>query len=155
MKKGKVVSLLLTTALAATLLTGCGKTGTEIAGETKTKPAMEQVAVVEQVVPEKKVYQPYEHVYFQRFYNDTYTEDIYGGQIIIPEGYEILEIENVIKKAGYGSRTAGFDVWFINTKTVEVEPVYNGAYGYYDYSQAGTVLEQELEEENPSLKLTH
>ena len=54
MKKGKVVSLLLTTALAATLLSGCGKTGTEIAGETKSKPAMEQVAVVEQVVMDQE-----------------------------------------------------------------------------------------------------
>ena len=153
MSKRKVASLLLASAIAVTLLSGCSKTDTEIVTETKQSPAMEQVALSEtQIQP--RVYQPYEHVFFQRYYvGELYTEDIKGGQVVVPEGYEILEIEQVTKKAGYGARTGGFDVWFINTKTVEATPVYNEAFGYYDYSEPGTVIEQELEE-GRSLTLT-
>ena len=72
----------------------------------------------------------------------------------IPEGYEILDIENFTEKYGYGSQTGGFDVWFINNQEVEVEPIYNATYETYDYSEPGRVTEVLKEEKGPELKLT-
>ncbi len=155
MKKRKIISVGAALLLSAGLLAGCGKTGSTPVTDVKQSPAMEQIAVEEQQIPENKIYGPYEHVFFKRYYvGEIYTEDIIGGQIEIPEGYEILEIEQVTKKAGYGSRTGGFDVWFINNQTVEVEAVYNQSFGYYDYSEPGTIIEQELIEEGPTLSKT-
>ena len=44
--------------------------------------------------------------------------------------------------------------WFINNKPVELTAVYNEVFGYYDYSESGKVLEQEITEEIPALKKT-
>lgn len=155
MKKRKIISVGAALLLSAGLLAGCGKTGATPVTDTKTTPEMEQIAIEEQVKPENKTYAPYEHVIFKRYIlNNAYVEEIYGGQVIIPEGYEILEIESVTKKSGYGSRTAGFDVWFINTKPVEAEAVYNQSFEYYDYSEPGKVIELELQEESPTLTKT-
>ncbi len=43
---------------------------------------------------------------------------------------------------------------FVNTKTVEVTPVYNETFGYFDYSGPGTVIEELEEETNKTLTLT-
>ena len=157
MEKRKIISVGAALLLSAGLLTGCGKTETTPVTDAKPSPALEQAIVHEDQV-EKKVYEPYEHVFFKRYYNGVYevgrVDTITGGQIVIPEGYEILEIENIIEKNGYGSQTAGFDVWFINNKTVEATAVYNEVFGYYDYSEPGVVIEQELTEENPTLSKT-
>ena len=157
MKKRKIVSLLLATTLSTSMLAGCANTNTERVTDTKQSPALEQV--IEEQALENRNYEPYEHVFFKRYYisnmgSSYYSEKKSGGQIEIPEGYEILEIENFTEKIGYGSQTAGFDVWFINNKPVEVKSVYNNSLGIYDYSEPGVVVEQELEETGPSLTLT-
>ncbi len=154
-KSATAISLCLALGLS---LSGCG-TGSTVTENQKQKPAVEQVAVEEVQAPKSRTYEPYEHVFYLRYdnlTNERYSENVYGGQIVIPEGYEILEIENFNEDIGYGSQTKGFDVWFINTKKVEVQPVYNEATGAYDYSEAGTVIEEELVEENEkSLTLTY
>jgi len=157
MKKRKIISVGLALLLSTGLLTGCGKTNTTPVTDTKPSPALEQAIVHEEKV-ENRVYEPFEHVFFKRYYNGYNTvglsEKVSGGQIEIPEGYEILEIENFNELIAHGSQTAGFDVWFINKKTVEVTAVYNEVFGYYDYSEPGKVLEQEITEEIPTLKKT-
>lgn len=98
-----------------------------------------------------KVFEPYTHVYFKRydllkhdmFSNKIFSKDVISGQIEIPEGYEILEIENFDELINRGSQTRGFDVWFINNTTVEVNPTYNSFYEKYDYSEPGRVIQLE------------
>lgn len=154
-KSATAISLCLALGLS---LTGCSTGGT-VTENQKQKPAVEQVAVQEVQAPENRTFEPYEHVFYLRYDTLTkkeFSERVYGGQIVIPEGYEILEIENFNEYRGYGSQTRGFDVWFINTKKVEVKPVYNEAIGAYDYSEAGTVIEEELvEEDTKSLTLNY
>ena len=77
-----------------------------------------------------------------------------GGSIEIPEGYEILDIEPCVRSGFRTAQTGGFDVWFINNKTVEVTPVYNEATGKYELTEPGIVVEQTLEETDQELKLT-
>ena len=153
---GKTLAVSLCLALGLTL-SGCGTGGT-VTENAKQQPAVEQIALEEVRVPANKVYAPYEHVFYLRYdclTEKKYSEKVFGGQIVVPEGYEILEIENFNEYVGYGSQTRGFDVWFINNKTVEAHAVYNEATKGYDYSEPGTVIEDELvEETNPSLTLT-
>ena len=96
MKKRKVASILLAAAIATTLLTGCDNTGATMSNSSNSY-AVEQVASQETQIPKTKTYAPYEHVFYVRYSNLTnkrYSEKVSGGQIEIPEGYEILEIEN-------------------------------------------------------------
>ena len=156
MKKRKVASILLAAAIATTLLTGCDNTGATMSNSSNSY-AVEQVASQETQIPKTKTYAPYEHVFYVRYSNLTnkrYSEKVSGGQIEIPERYEILEIENWNKEMYKSSQTGGFDVWFINNKPVEVQSVYNESTGGYDYSTPGTVIEMELEEEGPTKVLT-
>ena len=147
MKKTRVVSLLLASSIALSLLTGCTQT------QKVEKEPTEITTVAEQTVPEPKRYEPYDHFFFVRYNivsgNNHYAEQISGGQIERPDGYEILDIENWNMTKYKSSQTGGFDVWFVNYMPVEVEPVYNEATGTYDYSQPGKVidLEEELVEE--------
>ena len=147
------ISLCLALGLTSS---GCNTGVTTVKSE-KTKPTTEQINIQEIQTPNSKIYEPYEHVFYLRY--DTLTQkniskDVYGGQIVIPKGYEILEIENFNENFSNGSQTGGFDVWFINNKKVEVQPVYNEAIGGYDYSEPGKVIEMELEENNKTLSLT-
>ena len=156
MEKRKIASILLAAAIATTLLTGCENTGATMSNSSNSY-AVEQVASQETQIPKTKTYAPYEHVFYVRYSNlekNKYAENVNGGQIEIPEGYEILEIENWNKEMYKASQTGGFDVWFINNKPVEVKSVYNKTTGSYDYSSPGTVIEMELEEEGPTKVLT-
>ena len=157
MEKRKIGALLLSMGIATTLLSGCTtEQKNEILAETKQAATMETTEVVEeQKKVEKKTFAAGQHVFFKRYYsNKKYSEDILGGQIIIPEGYEILDIENFTEKWGYGSQTGGFDVWFINNQEVEAEPIYNATFESYDYSEPGKVIAPAVTEEGPKLTLT-
>ena len=158
MNKKKLAALALSGVLATTMLSGCSsKNSTEeqIYAAPKTVATLEQVQLAE-MQPEKKIYLPYEHVFFTRYYiaKGKYSEKILGGQIEIPAGYEILEIENFNEKYGYGSQTGGFDVWFINNEPVEASPVYDPVLKKYDYSEPGSVVDMSLQEEGPELSKT-
>ena len=148
MKKTRVVSLLLAGAISLTMLTGC----TQTKKVESQKEGTTVTTVEEQNVPEPKRYEPYDHFFFVRYNivsgNNHYAEQISGGQIERPDGYEILDIENWNMTKYKSSQTGGFDVWFVNYMPVEVEPVYNEATGTYDYSQPGKVIEPEEELDN-------
>lgn len=159
MKKSKknLMAIALASVIGVSSLTGCNAVETE---ENQTESIeMEEVSNEEEVLVEEeqnfenKVFEPYTHVYYVRTYNPSEPSTIKGGQVEIPEGYEILDIENWTQKHGYGSRNAGYDIWFINNKTVEVSPVYNETIGTYDYSQPGTVIEMTNEEDGPTKTL--
>ncbi len=147
----KVLSLVLATGISAVLLTGCTDTSAPVVGDVKTEAKMVQVAVEDQA--ETRVFAPYEHVYFKRYdlSGETPTR-VMGGQVTVPFGYEILDIEPFIIKSGYGSRTGGFDVWFINNQEVEATSIYNKELGYYDFSEPGVTTGREVETEK-TLKL--
>ena len=157
MNKKRLTSLALSGILAATMLSGCSKNNdkeSQLLAEEKNKPALKQVADAQLA---KKIYFPYEHVFFKRYYSsdDIYSRTILGGQVEVPKGYEILEIENFTEKIGYGSQTGGFDIWFINKVTVEVTPVYNQSLKTYDYSEPGSVVDMSLQnDEGPELTKT-
>ena len=107
---------------------------------------------------DKKIFAPYKHLFYVRFDNlksgndgmhITTSEDITGGAVSIPDGYDVFEIENFSSRIGRGSQTQGYDVWYMNTTPVEVEAVYNQSLKKYDYSHFGTMIE---EKENSSSK---
>ena len=149
MKKSSYKSILLATAASLVLLTGCS-TGREVTNLPNQNQIQQEITI-----PENQTFEPYQHVYFTRYYlsEKVQPERITGGQIEIPEGYEILTIENWDESEYKSSQNGGYDIWFINNKTVEVEAVYNESKEQYDYSQPGIVCEPTVEE-SPTLKLT-
>ena len=109
----------------------------------------------------KKTFHPGTHVYFKRYYIANHVQDYFyrsynvlGGQVDVPEGYQVLSLQQVIGTSNDTNvKTHGVDVWFINVKRVEVEPVHNEYLGIYDYSEPGTVVETKVEEKGPELLL--
>lgn len=158
MKKSKktLMAIALASVIGVSSLTGCTEAAIEenqIESTVMEDEPVEEEPVEEEQIPEVRVFEPYTHVFFVRTYNEPDTSTITGGQVEIPEGYEILDIENWAERSGYGSRTPGYDVWFINTKTVEASLVYNEPLDIYDYSQPGTVIEMTNEEDGPTKTL--
>lgn len=169
MKKSKknLMALALASVISVSTLTSCGE---EVASESKTDISIEEEVPSEETpvdevtaettsseevqADETKVFDPYTHVFFVRINNRISTSYVKGRQVEIPEGYEILDIEPWTERVGYGSRTPGYDVWFINNKTVEATPVFNDLIDGYDYSAPGTVIELTNEESVQSKKLT-
>lgn len=166
-KKNKVISLALASMISLGMLTGCG--AADVQAEVSKDPEVQEevreiveadVHYFEQFyeVPEAKVFEPGEHVIFIRYNYAGSAENFTSGRVDIPEGYEIINIENYTEKDGYGSQTSGVDIWYINTKSVLVEPVYKNEIridysrdGYYDYSLPGVVIEKE---ETDEIRLT-
>ena len=109
----------------------------------------------------KKVFHPGEHIFFKRLcISDLINRSFYspnrvsGGQIEVPEGYQLIAIKDYTFKDGYDdSITCGYDLWYMNTKEVEVTPVYNEVFNTYDFSEPGTVVETLVEEKGPELKM--
>ncbi len=143
MREEKVYRM-LTTALAATLVVSIASPIYRTAVDClEAKEKQEQIEK-----PSDQEFEPYEHVFYRRYeLSDSYmnTSSITNGQVEIPEGYEILEIENYIDTKGRGSVTKGFDVWFTNTETVTAEATYNEITRQYEYSTPGKVVENENE----------
>ncbi len=106
-------------------------------------------------MPEVKVFEPGEHVFMVRYnlideLGYSSSKGINSASITVPEGYEVLDLENFTglgNKVGTG-QTYGVDVWYINSEVVEVTPVYNEAFDTYDYSQPGQVVESTISKEN-------
>lgn len=165
MEKRKVISLVLTLAMSTGLMTGCGNTTqTDVVEDTQSIAATIDPVVVDkgtnridnyEEMPEVKTYEAGEHVFMIRYnlldeLGYSSSKSITGASIPVPEGYEILDMENFIglgSKVGTG-QTYGVDVWYINNEVVEVSPVYNEAFKFYDYSQPGKVVEPTLGEDN-------
>ena len=61
----------------------------------------------------------------------------------IPEGYEVYEITPYNSVLSNGSKTNGYDIWFVNTERVEVHASYNDNYEQYGYFTFGEVIEEE------------
>ena len=147
-KTKKALSLGLAMLLTTGLLTGCGSKNT---GGAKSTGGFASVALEETA----KEFDAYTHVIVKRYdYKAFEGITLKQGQIEVPEGYEILEIENYTEKYGAGSRTGGFIIWFINNKKVKATSSYNDKLEVYDYSNPGVVVEEIVKEENPTLQLT-
>lgn len=164
MNKKRIISLALAMALSTGLLTGCGdKTQAHVSGDSEsivvtdreeylasndviTDQSFNKIDSYE-TVPEAKEFEPGEHLFMLRYdlldelgyYN---PESINSLSISIPEGYEILSMENFIGLGGkIGTcQTYGVDIWFINNEKVLVSPFYNEEFKHYDYSQPGSVI---------------
>lgn len=174
MEKKKIISLTLALALSTGLLSGCcNKTQAHVSGD----PSAIVVTDREQYLasneieresslmdnqidsfdksPGSKEFDVGEHVFMVRYnFFDSLgysnAESIDRLSISVPEGYEILNLENFIglgSKIGTG-QTYGVDVWYINNEKVLVRPYYNEKFEHYDYSQPGEVIELEKTEEN-------
>lgn len=99
-------------------------------------------------VPAARIYGPGEHVFFIWYHYEGSSEKFTSGRVDVPKGYQIIEIENYTERDGRGAQTNGVDVWYSNTETVQVEPVYKNeiridyrGQGYYDYANFGEVIE--------------
>ena len=80
------------------------------------------------------------------YYN---AESVNSLSISVPDGYQVLNIENfngLGGKIGTG-QTYGVDIWYINNEKVLVDPVYNDSLEHYDYSQPGYLLLEKDESE--------
>ena len=168
MEKKRIVSLTMVLAMTAGLLSGCGeKTQAYVSGnpnmiviadgEKYLKDNSSQVEKSDtdnidsyEVAPESKEYAPGEHVFMIRYnFDNKNSTDIERLSISVPEGYEILDIENFDSlgtKIGT-TQTYGMDVWYINNEMVVVNPIYNEAFGCYDYSHFGNVVLVNADEE--------
>lgn len=84
-----------------------------------------------------------QHYIFKRIVIDNVPQEIKGGGFYnVPEGYEVFTINNFNIHSGQGSRTNGYDIWFVNTKPVTVKAVYSSDYDNYGYYDFGTVVEE-------------
>ncbi len=100
-----------------------------------------------------KVFEPGEHYISVRVIGSYQEEEYYkvtdnheynctGSAISnIPEGYKLYTILPITRKHGYGSTTAGYEAWFVNTEIVEVKATYNKYYDNYGYYDFGKVIE--------------
>ena len=157
MEKRKVISLVLVLAMSTGLMTGCGNsTQTDVVEDTQSVVETIAPSVVDkdtnrvdayEKMPEVKVFEPGEHVFMIRYNllvgsSSKRATSINSASITLPDGYEILEIENYtsISVDQNKAQTYGVDVWYINNEKVVVEPVYNEAFKFYDYSQPGSVI---------------
>lgn len=163
MEKKKIISLTLALALSTSLLTGCGdKTQAHVSGDAESIVITDReqyeasLPVVNdssnridnfEVAPDVKEFEPGEHVFMIRYdlfdeLGYSNAESINSLSITVPDGYEILNLDNYIGLGGkIGTcQTYGVDVWYINNEKVVVEPVYNEAFKFYDYSQPGSVI---------------
>ena len=159
MNKRKVGALVISMAIATSLLSGCAMM--DYYKEEASKKETEEIVQVQPTeVPrreeETKVFEIGRHIFSQRFFTRrVQNQELSGNQINIPEGYEVLEIENFNGGTSYGySVTSGYDVWFINTQVVEATEVYNETINDYEYSAPGRVITPTVEQEGPTLKLT-
>ncbi len=159
--KKRIVSSALAVMLTTGLLSGCGVSDTNA---TVTEEPTESVVINSQefdesatlgidkyeTEPESRVYQEYEHLFMVRYNLDDAQyqgsiEDITGTSVPIPEGYEVVSIENFNSLGGKigTTKTYGFDIWYTNVVPVEVAPVYNEIFQAYDFSHPGKVIDKE------------
>lgn len=144
-------------ALILTNLTGClGKAKgdseeTVVEEELTEEEISNEFTALEQLQEEvkegdTKTFEPYQHLFFIRvdlYINAGDSIEIGTGDINIPEGYKVLEIENFSE---YKGETWGYDIWFTNEIPVEVTAIYNEPLKKYDYSHFGIpVVEKENE----------
>lgn len=140
MKKNKS-KIAISTLLALQTLYGCSSAEYNENQDYPERAGQYNMNEEEQL--EKKTFDPYEHIFWKRYHIFVDNQ----GQIIIPEGYEILNIVDYNKYYEMASGTGGFVVFFINNKPVEVTPVYNDYIDDYDYSEPGIVIEKETTNE--------
>lgn len=102
------------------------------------------------VEPQTNIFNSGEHVVHQHIYfNNGYRSSIdkenesYLSQIKIPNGYQFVDSENYIQKAGYGSQTTGRDYYYVNIVPVEVTSTKLDENGEYIFDSFGTPVEQE------------
>ena len=127
----------------------------------KERAYLSEISHQEAEEGKKKKFRPGTHVFFKRYYFADCCQGYYfhvwevlGGQIDVPEGYQVLAIHPVTATEEEHVESVGVDVWYINNKRVEVEPVHNVYFDNYDYSEPGKVVETMTEEMGPSLKLS-
>ena len=135
MNKLKKGALVVTSVVILNLLSGCAALNGN-ATLTKEQPA-EEVTIVK---PANQIYAPGKHFIYKR-YNNLKSDWIFNknaaGQVEIPDGYEIFDVENVNRTIDGVTKTGGFDVFFINAEEVEAEAVLDEETGAYVYSQPG------------------
>ena len=96
-------------------------------------------------VGEVKVFEPGEHYISVRISELNISEngDITYSVNNIPEGYRVYQIipyENDLDT----DSSNGYDVWFVNDKTVEVTATYSENLGNNGYYQFGSIVEQNV-----------
>lgn len=108
---------------------------------------------------ETRTFESYQHLFFIRVdllsdasvYN---AENINGGSINIPDGYQVLTIENFTEVDRNASQTRGYDIWFTNEVAVEVTAIYNESTKKYDYSHFGLPLTEKENENEETIEKT-
>lgn len=147
MRYSKIPVLALSIVLG-TGMVGCNSSNNEDNYE-DVGNNQEVVNNIKEEKTESKIFQPYEHVFFKRIdlfetlERGKFSENITQGQVDVPEGYEVLTIQNYNSISGNTTQTRGYDVWFTNNEPVEAKLIVNPVTGVEEYSEAGVVISEE------------
>ena len=142
MKKNNVIATALALAIGTTMLTACNNEAEVTNEEDQTNLFTDLYMGVNE--GDVYTFEPYEQLFFIRYSEEgVKARDTKGGSVEIPDGYEVVAVEQFFEPVYNSPQTRGYDVWYTNNQTVEVKAIYNEAYGRYDFSQFGKVKENE------------
>lgn len=132
-EKMKSKKLLAVAVALSTTMMGCQEESSE--EETVDQQGSSSFVIEGEVVEEgeTKQFDVGKHMFFV-FYSNLFPSQGFRGDIEIPEGYEVFDVEN---------EGGTYYVWYQNTVPVEVTAIYNKDTDRYDYSQFGTPIELE------------
>ena len=115
MSKKKIAALLAALMVTLSCLSACSVQGKT--SNNSNSISIATTAKADDFVPKTRVFEPGMHAYRKRFYVEWgFTGD---RQIPVPEGYTILSVDNWNDAWSGTTYTAGFDVTYVNTVTVE------------------------------------
>lgn len=140
--KNKIAVYATMLTIGAVSLTGCGEKDNFNNKDTNT--AMSEEISKEQ----EKTFEARCHVFSVRNY--AYPDSNEHKNIVnVPDGYEVFDIEYVIRDQIRSSDSPTYDVWYINTVPVTVKGTWNEDSNEYEYTNFGTPIEESKSTEVP------
>ncbi len=143
--KNKIAVYATMLTIGAVSLTGCGEKDNSNNKDTNT------VISKEINKEQEKTFDAGCHVFSIR--NDAYPASYEHKNIVnVPDGYEIFDIEYVIKSYDKTSDSPTYDVWYINTVPVTVKGTWNEDSNEYEYTNFGTPIEEKKNTEEQQVQ---
>lgn len=155
-KEKNILTTLLATTLAVSLLAGCGdkKETIEVDGVQYIKKGEEYVELTEADLGYETLTQIYEPgTHYIQYYNHVNTFNKYNipsyldsgfvkSSVPVIEGYELVSVQPVLEELYDASITVGYMYIFVNTEKVEVTVTHYLKTDTYYYTEPGTVINE-------------
>ena len=145
----KEKAILLSGISSIFLLSGCS-----VDNNTKEEPVVIKEQTMEKVYSNLvKEFDAGMHIinyydYIEESTNDLFPFDNEDGFVktSIPsyEGYDLISVQAITEKCGYGSRTVGLLYVFVNNTPVEATGIYNYDKNVYEFYNPGTVVKEKV-----------